>query len=348
MAVSTKRKNSVKSKAKTLSKSNKGYNYRKYLIKIRKSKKKTKKMRKNGSVQKPRHNNKNTRGGGAVLSSMVNSMVNSMVRSNTVYQTIAREKFPQYRPWKINILADKMKQDHEKQSKPNNKNNKEMSTISPILYSEELKNFLNNFKDKLHYSIEENNNIEDKLVKIYNNNPNLTLLSEGGYKKVFEIKNSKQVFKIMILNRNKLGLNIKEPLYMSKSHFCNSPNNITVYCYNEDYCTIEGIRIEHCFDLYDSAIITWYEEKAKFTGMKKKHLNDKTYSNFMEKSIPILEKDGFSDLQSMNIGTFDTEPKLRWIDLQVIIAFEKDYNCLFEVLEEDFIKNLPQKNKSFV
>ena len=335
MAVSTKRKNSFKSKAMTLSKSNKGYRYRKHLIKIRKSKKKTKKMRKNGSVQKPRHNNKNTRGGGSVLSSMASS--------DTRYQTAVRTKYPNSRPWHINMLADRMEKEFEAKSKLNNYNHNETSTIIPILYSPELTTFLSIFQKKLHYSIEVNNNIKAKLVQIYKNNPGLTFLNRGGYKNVFTTNNPNQVFKIIILDRAALGLSIKEPLYMSKSDICNSPNNITVYCYTEDNCTVNGISIVPCFDLYDSAIITWYEDKAKFTGIKSSQLKDETYLNFMETSIPILQKAGFSDLIYTNIGTFDTEPKLRWIDLQVMNAYESDYNCLFEVLQRSFNETLSKK-----
>lgn len=148
------------------------------------------------------------------------------------------------------------------------------------------------------------------------------------------VASNNRVFKIQIFPREKLGLFIKEPLYMLSSKYCNTPSYITVYCKNENNCNIDNILINNYSELNEFAVITWYEEMAietnitRFAPRYKKPAQD-----FMRESKLILSADNFIDLSDQNVGLFSSEPLFRWIDIMPNRQNQKIDNCLYTHFE---------------
>lgn len=164
---------------------------------------------------------------------------------------------------------------------------------------------------------EDKDKVKSTLDRIFQTNSNIMdFISKGTTKSVYQY-NANHVFKIVLCDITGLNRMIREPLHMMKLSYTNKPINVVIYTNkNIVHNTCPMINTSHV-DFNNSALITWYEEKAEYTDVTKFPEEIKPLGiKFSKDTTPLLTELGFVDLGNVNIGFFSTFPHLRWIDIQ--------------------------------
>ena len=155
--------------------------------------------------------------------------------------------------------------------------------------------------------------VDQTLQEIFLDDNIAEYIARGNSKIVYQY-GQKEVFKIILTTKDRLSWMLREPLFMSTSPYTNRAHDITVYA---DGWVARCPVTVHDAPLGGAAIITWREERALYTDSDKFPPELMSAGvTYIEKTKPILESMGFTDLGNVNIGYFATKPHIRWIDVQ--------------------------------
>ena len=170
------------------------------------------------------------------------------------------------------------------------------------------------------------NKVASALDLIFSNDDIKNFIAQGTTKFVYKYKDG-FVFKVVLSTLDSLQRFIKEPLFMLQGMYTNKPQNIIIYA-DKPRIVNECPHVNiYDIDIGDAAIITWYEEEARVTGLKNFPIDARSHGvEFIEETTPILEALGFTDLGNTNVGFFKTFPHIRWIDVQPLEDTKAD--CL--------------------
>ena len=139
-------------------------------------------------------------------------------------------------------------------------------------------------------------------------------LASGTTKLVYDTANNQSVVKVVITNESLFDRFIKEPIEMMNNKNCNIPTNIVIFSKNNK--NIDNMTNIN-YDIGTYCVIIWNEEKALVTDLEKfpKEVMDeaKVWYAITKQE---LEQKNFTDLGTVNVGYFKTEPHFRWIDVQ--------------------------------
>lgn len=153
--------------------------------------------------------------------------------------------------------------------------------------------------------------LKELLIYIFDKNNITKLLDLGTTKFVFENSiDPSMIFKMSIINKMDIQIEMREPIYMLSSPFCNKPIDINIYGKVRKTCDSTDYTV-NMIDMDNICIICWFEKRAEETNPKITEVLKK----FIKDTEPIIKNDGFTDLGKQNIGKFN-ENIYKWIDVQ--------------------------------
>ena len=155
------------------------------------------------------------------------------------------------------------------------------------------------------------------ILIILKENHVISKIGQGTTKIVYGTNQTDKVFKFVILRAGDIKRYLSEPMYMLEKIYVNRSENIKLYI-NQDIVDNNCDQVELINTRFKKiAILTWYEDKAKYTDLSKFNREYREEGLlFKNHTKHLLETQGFTDLGDVNIGYFDNEPHFRWIDIQ--------------------------------